>query len=142
MHTLSFSMCLFTIPSVLQNNSTQTLAGPSKKDSNSTYSGGVTAIVQLTSAGAVSYIPYNQNDSTALSSAQWSPVGPIAAVAPKGIVATGTSSSTRSSTNSNGPSPTGTKASQANADCPSRHFSAGSMAAFTLVTTAFVLLHY
>jgi len=74
-------------------NSTQQLAGPSTKDSNASYFASITSLVQLSSSGAVSYLPYTQGNTAANSAATWSTISAISSVAPATISATGTSSS-------------------------------------------------
>jgi len=57
----------------VENNSTTTLAGPSDK-SSSTFTAGVTSLVQLTSSGNIFFFPYKQNDTSANTNAQWTQV--------------------------------------------------------------------
>ncbi|KAK0211430.1 hypothetical protein IW262DRAFT_1498041 [Armillaria fumosa] len=100
----------------VETNTTQTLAGPSTKDSGATYFASTDALVQLTSSGAVSYISYSNSSTDANTAATWSTVANLASVAPassaasssaagtgtssvKGAVATSTSTSTSSSNN-------------------------------------------
>lgn len=66
----------------VQSNTTQTLAGPSKKDAGASYYASVDSLVQLDSTGAVSYLPYNPNDTSANAAAKWSNVVPLANAAP------------------------------------------------------------
>jgi len=66
----------------VETNSTQTMPGPSTKDSKAFYFASTSAIVQLASNGAVSWIPFNAKDSSANSNAKWSSVANLAAVAP------------------------------------------------------------
>ncbi|KII91112.1 hypothetical protein PLICRDRAFT_105622 [Plicaturopsis crispa FD-325 SS-3] len=102
----------------VENNSTQALAGPTSKDSKATYFGGITSIVQLDSTGAVSYLPYNQNDSNANKAASWSSVGPLLAAAPpsstsspsNSAVQTGSANSTATGSASGSKSSTGAQA--------------------------------
>lgn len=98
------------------SNTTVTMAGPSTKDSGATYFASDAAIVQLTSSGAVNYIPYT--NSSADTSASWSSVKNLVSVAPTssagsssktGTASAGSSSSTSgtssgssSGSNSNG----------------------------------------
>jgi len=74
-------------------NSTQQLAGPSTKDSNASYFASITSLVQLSSSGVVSYLPYTQGNTAANSAAAWSTISAISSVAPATTSATGTSSS-------------------------------------------------
>lgn len=66
----------------VEGNTTQTLAGPSTKDAGATYFAGINSLVQLDSHGAVSYLPYNQNDTSANAAAKWSSVVSLANAAP------------------------------------------------------------
>lgn len=91
----------------VQKNTTQTLAGPSTKDAGATYFAGVNSLVQLDSTGAVSYLPYSPNDSSANAAAKWSKVVSLANAAPP---TNGTSTSTRNSTSIY---PSGTSRAQA-----------------------------
>ena len=79
----------------VENNSTAPLAGPASKDPNASYAASITALVQLDSTGAVSFLPYKQGDTAANQAAKWTPVAAISAVVPPGSTATtgnGTSS--------------------------------------------------
>ncbi|TFK90320.1 hypothetical protein K466DRAFT_638163 [Polyporus arcularius HHB13444] len=76
----------------VENNSTSTLAGPTSKDPKAQYAASITALVQLDSTGAVSFIPYKQGDASTNSAAKWATVAKIAAVAPAGTSASGTGS--------------------------------------------------
>jgi hypothetical protein len=78
----------------VQSNTTQTLAGPSTKDAGASYFAGINSLVQLDSTGAVSYLPYSPNDSSANAAAKWSNVVPLAnAAPPTNGTSTGTSTS-------------------------------------------------
>ncbi|KZP28126.1 hypothetical protein FIBSPDRAFT_817720 [Athelia psychrophila] len=66
----------------VMNNNTQQLAGPTTKDPLATYFAGVTSLVQLSSSGAVSFLPYIENNNGANSAAAWTPVAALAAAAP------------------------------------------------------------
>jgi len=83
----------------VQSNRTETLAGPSTKDAGATYFAGITSLVQLDATGAISFLPYNANDSSANEAAKWSKVASLANAAPPtngsstGTTGTGTSSS-------------------------------------------------
>ncbi|TBU59326.1 hypothetical protein BD310DRAFT_420351 [Dichomitus squalens] len=65
----------------VESNTTTTLAAPPSKDTNARYASSITALVQLDSTGAVSFVPYKQGDASTNSAATWSSVAPIAAVA-------------------------------------------------------------
>ncbi|KAF8919451.1 hypothetical protein CPB85DRAFT_1212617 [Mucidula mucida] len=64
----------------VETNSTKTLAGPSSQASDASYYATVNALLQLSSDGAVTYIPYDASSSDA-SSASWSSVANLASVA-------------------------------------------------------------
>ncbi|KAF8201128.1 hypothetical protein K438DRAFT_1758439 [Mycena galopus ATCC 62051] len=55
-------------------NTTQTVAGPSTVDADATYFASTTALVQLASNGALSWLPYSPSDTSANSAAKWAPV--------------------------------------------------------------------
>ncbi|PIL27578.1 hypothetical protein GSI_10729 [Ganoderma sinense ZZ0214-1] len=79
----------------VETNTTATLAAPSSKDTKARYAASITALVQLDSSGAVSFIPYKQGDASTNSAAKWASVANIAAAVPassaSGSSATGTS---------------------------------------------------
>lgn len=99
----------------VETNTTATLAAPSSKDTKARYAASITALVQLDSSGAVSYIPYKQGDTSTNSAAKWASVANIAAAVPassgsasaSGSSATGTSASHGSSSGA----PAGTRQS-------------------------------
>lgn len=66
----------------VQSNTTRTLAGPSTKDAGASYFAGIDSLVQLDSTGAVWYLPYSPNDSSADAAAKWSNVVPLTKAAP------------------------------------------------------------
>jgi len=65
----------------VETNTTQTLKGPTVKDAGATYFASTTALVQLSSSGTVSYLPYVANSTSANSQATWTVVSklPVAA---------------------------------------------------------------
>jgi hypothetical protein len=63
----------------VQTNTTQKLTGPATKDPLATYFASTTSLVQLSSSGAVSYLPYNPNTTSANPS--WSSVKNLAGIA-------------------------------------------------------------
>jgi len=93
----------------VQSNTTQALAGPSTKDAGASYFAGINSLVQLDSTGAVSYLPYSPNDSSANAAAKWSNVTSLANAAPP---TNGTSTGT---TTVNSVDPSGTSRAQASA---------------------------
>ncbi|KAH7924719.1 hypothetical protein BV22DRAFT_1034871 [Leucogyrophana mollusca] len=66
----------------VETNTTQMLAGPTTKDPKATYFAGITSLVQLDSAGGVSFLPYQEGNVSVNSAASWSTVSLLAAVAP------------------------------------------------------------
>ncbi|KAL1943944.1 hypothetical protein VTO73DRAFT_3762 [Trametes versicolor] len=66
----------------VETNTTKTIAGPTTKDANAQYAASITALVQLDSTGALSFIPYKQGDDSANGAATWSAISKVAAVAP------------------------------------------------------------
>ncbi|KAJ7182703.1 hypothetical protein C8R43DRAFT_967771 [Mycena crocata] len=66
----------------VETNTTQTLAGPPTVDAKASYFASTSALVQLSSSGAVSWLPFSASDKSANSAATWSTVKSLAAVAP------------------------------------------------------------
>jgi hypothetical protein len=104
----------------VETNTTQTLKGPTKQDSGATYFASTSALVQLSSSGDVSFLPYNADSASANTDATWSVVSKLptalaasSSSAPSGSSATtGTRSGTASATGSTsgtaqGPASTG-----------------------------------
>ena len=77
----------------VENNSTAPLAGPSTKDAKATYAASITALVQLDSTGAISFLPYKQGDATTNTAAKWASVDAVNSVVPAGSVSPSNSSS-------------------------------------------------
>ncbi|KAG1764580.1 hypothetical protein EV702DRAFT_108017 [Suillus placidus] len=104
----------FSLLMNLQTNTTQALAAPTTKDSKAKYFAGVTALVQLTSNGAVSYLPYLEGNTSTNVAATWASVSNLATAAPP---SSSSSSSSGSSGNASGShsatSPSSTTASGA-----------------------------
>ncbi|KAG2067094.1 hypothetical protein BDR04DRAFT_1105620 [Suillus decipiens] len=82
----------------VETNTTQVLAAPTTKDPKSTYFAGVTALVQLTSNGTVSFLPYLEGNTSTNIAATWASVSNLATVAPP----SSSSSSSGSSGNASG----------------------------------------
>ncbi|KAJ7254639.1 hypothetical protein B0H12DRAFT_549169 [Mycena haematopus] len=61
----------------VDTNTTQTVAGPSTVDAGASYFASTTALVQLASNGALSWLPYNPSDASANTAAKWSPVAAL-----------------------------------------------------------------
>ncbi|KIK66162.1 hypothetical protein GYMLUDRAFT_38686 [Collybiopsis luxurians FD-317 M1] len=89
------------------SNTTTSMAGPSTKDSSATYFASDAAIVQLTSSGAVNWIPYTNSSSD--SSASWSTVKNLVSVAPTSSAgSSGSATGTKSASGSSSSSTSGT----------------------------------
>ncbi|KAI0031964.1 hypothetical protein K488DRAFT_51010 [Vararia minispora EC-137] len=103
----------------VETNTTQVLAGPTSKDPNAFYFAGITSLVQLDSTGSVSFLSYNQNDTSANAKAAWSPISALASVAPPSSSAsasasgssTGSASGPKSSSSSGSSSTSGSGSS-------------------------------
>ncbi|KAK0203971.1 hypothetical protein DFS33DRAFT_1374294 [Desarmillaria ectypa] len=97
----------------VETNTTQTLAGPSTKDSGATYFASADALVQLTSKGAVSYISYSNSSTGANTAATWSTVANLASVAPASSSAASSSASRTGTSSAKGAVATNTSTSSA-----------------------------
>ena len=106
----------------VETNSTSTLAGPTTKDAKAIYAASITALVQVDSTGAVSFIPYTQGNDATNSAAAWASVAKIAAVAPAGSSSTASGASGTAS----GSTATGTKASTSGTGSAASSSSTGS----------------
>lgn len=136
----------------VETNTTQALAGPTTKDAKATYFAGLSSLVQLDSAGAVSYLPYQQGNTAANSAATWSPVSALSSVVPvttsassaaaSGTAkASGTASSTGSAkaSSSASPSSSNTSASGSSNGAVSRVFMSGTLGALIVGAVALLL---
>ncbi|KAJ6584301.1 hypothetical protein B0H10DRAFT_1832920 [Mycena sp. CBHHK59/15] len=141
----------------VDTNTTQTIAGPPIVDAGATYFASTTALVQLASSGAVSWLPYSASSSSDNSAAKWSTVQKLAAVAPptggsSSASASGASGSAKSTATKSGSGGTGSGGSAAtgsasgSAAAPSgssaarRELAWGSGTALGLVGVALALL--
>ncbi|KAG2120097.1 hypothetical protein BD769DRAFT_1022962 [Suillus cothurnatus] len=98
----------------VETNTTQALAAPTTKDPKATYFAGVTALVQLTSNGAVSYLPYLEGNTSTNMAATWASVSNLATAAPPSSSSSNSSGSSGTSSGSHSTtSPSGTTASGA-----------------------------
>ncbi|KAL5514495.1 hypothetical protein ACEPAG_2584 [Sanghuangporus baumii] len=107
----------------VENNSTQTLAGPSVKDAGAKYFAGVTSLVQLSAAqGELQFLPYTQgNDNSA---ASWTRITSVS------VPAGSNSNSSSSNSSAGNSSATGSStASGANASSTSSSAARGLSAA-------------
>ncbi|KAI0795433.1 hypothetical protein C8Q75DRAFT_803319 [Abortiporus biennis] len=75
-------------------NTTQKLAGPTTKDSKATYAASITALVELDSTGALSFLPYKQGDDSANTAATWTKLSKVAV--PSSVSASSGTSATKS----------------------------------------------
>ncbi|EKM56926.1 uncharacterized protein PHACADRAFT_254322 [Phanerochaete carnosa HHB-10118-sp] len=95
----------------VETNTTQKLAGPTNKDPKANYAASITALVQLDSSGALSFLPYTEGDATTNSAAQWSSVANVAAAVPSGSISSASPSASgaakASGTGSTSSKPTG-----------------------------------
>ncbi|KIP05653.1 hypothetical protein PHLGIDRAFT_30812 [Phlebiopsis gigantea 11061_1 CR5-6] len=113
----------------VETNTTQALAGPSTKDAGATYAASITALVQLDSAGAVSFLPYTEGDASTNSQAKWSSVANVAAAVPAGSTSSSSSASasgSKGATSTHGASATGSGASSSGSASPTGGASSGS----------------
>lgn len=90
----------------VQSNTSQTLAGPSTKDSGAIYFASTDSLVQLDSTGVVSFLPYKANLSSANAGAAWSKVVSLTNAAPP------TNSTSKGTSTSSSFNPSGTLRAQ------------------------------
>ncbi|RPD65594.1 hypothetical protein L227DRAFT_583442 [Lentinus tigrinus ALCF2SS1-6] len=93
----------------VENNSTSTLAGPTSKDPKAQYAASITALVQLDSTGAVSFIPYTQGDASTNSAAKWASVAALPAVAPASSGSASATGASATGASAAGTAPAGTR---------------------------------
>ncbi|KIK80205.1 hypothetical protein PAXRUDRAFT_766571 [Paxillus rubicundulus Ve08.2h10] len=98
----------------VETNTTQSLAGPTIKDPKATYFASTDSLVQLTSNGAVYFIPYQEGNTSANSAATWSNVKTLTLAAPPSTASSSPSASSAgslatgsSSGSGSGPAPNG-----------------------------------
>ncbi|CAL1709198.1 unnamed protein product [Somion occarium] len=98
----------------VETNTTQSLPGPSTKDPKAQYAAGITSLVQIDSTGALSFLPYKQDDASTNAKAAWAKVANVAAVAPPGAASSksGSAGTSASRTGSTSPSGTGSPSSK------------------------------
>ncbi|THV04370.1 hypothetical protein K435DRAFT_851017 [Dendrothele bispora CBS 962.96] len=90
----------------VESNTTQSLAGPTNKDAAATYFASDSAIVQFTSSGQLSYIPYKTGGDT---SGSWTTIQKLTSVAPTSSGSgSGSSGSASGTSTARGGSSTGT----------------------------------
>lgn len=121
------------------NNNTQQLAGPTTKDPKATYFATVTAICQLTSNGAVSFLPYIQGNDAANLAASWTTVSALSVVAPPTSSSSSSTGSTAASS-ATGSTPTSAQGgTSSNRASSMRNVSRGLSVAFVLAGMACIL---
>ncbi|KAG6917774.1 hypothetical protein DXG01_001179 [Tephrocybe rancida] len=102
----------------VETNTTQTLKGPSVKDTLATYFASTDSVVQLSSSGSVSYLPYKPGSASVNSASAWNTVSklPSAGSSPSPSTTSGGSSASSASgtKTSKGAVATGTSGSQGN----------------------------
>lgn len=110
----------------VETNTTTSLAGPSTKDAGAKYSASVTALVQLDSKGALSFLPYKQGDASTNSKATWQSVANLAAAVPAGSTSSGTGSGSNSSSGNSSSSPSGSKSASSSSASATGNSSSGT----------------
>jgi len=80
------------------SNTTQTLKGPTVKDPMASYFASTDSLVQLTSSGSVSYLPYSSGATSTNTAASWVPISILPSAAPSGGSNGSASGSTTGST--------------------------------------------
>lgn len=129
----------------VETNTTQVLAPPTSKDIAATYFGGIKSLIQLSSDGAVSFLPYNQFDAGANSAATWSAVKPIAVSSPPGSSRLSPSVVSQPGYPTPSPSSSGTKSNangtstQASGATQGSQMASGLVVAFCLAAMASLL---
>ncbi|KAI6006283.1 hypothetical protein F5J12DRAFT_833441 [Pisolithus orientalis] len=118
----------------VETNTTQALAGPTYQDPDATYFASVTALVQLTSNGTVSFLPYQEGNTSVNAAATWSQVSVLSSVAPP---STTTTSSTATGTKG-GASATGSSSSGSNGALSITNIHSGLMLGAALGAVAFL----
>ncbi|TFK67566.1 hypothetical protein BDN72DRAFT_770599 [Pluteus cervinus] len=86
----------------VETNTTQSLAGPSSKDPKATYFASTNSLVQLTSDGTVSFLPFDGTSTPANAQASWSKISKLSNLVQSG--STSNSSSHPSGTSAGAPS--------------------------------------
>ncbi|KAG5724835.1 hypothetical protein E4T56_gene12610 [Termitomyces sp. T112] len=99
----------------VETNTTKTLPGPSIKDSLATYFASTDSLVQLSSSGSVSYMPYSANSTSANPDASWNTVNKLPVALSSSSTSAGASSASGSNT-AKGASATGNAPSDSSHD--------------------------
>ncbi|KAG6821136.1 hypothetical protein H0H93_006475 [Arthromyces matolae] len=110
----------------VETNTTQTLTGPSIKDSLATYFASTDSLVQLSSSGAVSYLAYGgANSTSANAAASWSTVSKlpsaVSSTSSSSAVSSGSASAGSSSNTAKGAVATGTGSSSSSSQGNGAH---------------------
>jgi len=74
----------------VETNTTQTLKGPTVKDPMATYFASTSALVQLSSGGSVSYLPYTPGSTSGNASGSWSVVNKLPSATSSSATSSGT----------------------------------------------------
>jgi len=88
----------------VETNTTQQLAGPTIKDPKATYFASTNSLVQLSSNGTVSFLPYQENSTSTNAAASWSIVKLLASAAPPSSTTTSPGTKSTSGSSSTGTS--------------------------------------
>ncbi|KAK7678669.1 hypothetical protein QCA50_018250 [Cerrena zonata] len=123
----------------VETNTTQSLPGPSTKDSKASYAAGITSLVQLDSTGALNFLPYKQGDASTNAQAAWTKVANVAAVAPPGATSSATASGSASGAKSSASKTGSTTASATSSQTASGNQSSGVSLSSRGINTLIVL---
>ncbi|KIJ63733.1 hypothetical protein HYDPIDRAFT_175811 [Hydnomerulius pinastri MD-312] len=124
----------------VETNTTQALAGPTTKDPKATYFAGITSLIQLTSSGAVSFLPYLEGNTSTNSAATWSPVSILASAAPPSASNSASPSGTQSGAGSSSTgSSSGSGSGNSNGALSSSMVHLGSVLTAVLGAAAYML---
>jgi hypothetical protein len=97
-----------------QSNSTQALSAPANKDPQATYFASTTALVQLSSSGSVSFLPFNQDSADQNANAEWSTISNLPTATTNSPSGNSGSSAGPSATSGSSNGNSGPKATQGN----------------------------
>ncbi|KAG8216554.1 hypothetical protein J3R82DRAFT_6735 [Butyriboletus roseoflavus] len=117
----------------VETNTTQQLAGPTIKDSKATYFASTNSLIQLTSNGTVSFLPYQEGNTSVNAAASWSIVKSLASAAPPSA----SSASASGTQTASGSSSTGT-----NSGSTSRALSGSTIHASLVLATLLGAMAY
>ncbi|KAF9459134.1 hypothetical protein BDZ94DRAFT_1384292 [Collybia nuda] len=122
----------------VETNTTQTLKGPTVKDPNASYFASIDSLIQLSSSGSVSYIPYKADTPSANSAASWTSLSilPSAASSDSDSDSGSGSSGSGSSSGGQGSGSSGTPSGSARGAAAT---SGGVSATLPSISTGFVM---